>query len=75
MQWNVLADSFATRDSFPFVDPRLLSWEVRREKIAQVFSDYAEDIIGIEVYSFNSQVFHSKDSLSRTPFSTGSGSL
>jgi mRNA deadenylase 3'-5' endonuclease subunit Ccr4 len=49
MQWNVLADTLATPDSFPFVDPRLLLWERRYQMIVKVFEQYGQDIIGLEV--------------------------
>jgi mRNA deadenylase 3'-5' endonuclease subunit Ccr4 len=53
MQWNILADSLATPDSFPFVDPQLLLWEQRQQKIVQVFDQCGQDIIGVEVGKFS----------------------
>jgi mRNA deadenylase 3'-5' endonuclease subunit Ccr4 len=45
MQWNVLADCFATKESFPKVDTNILEWNFRKNLIRERILNLNPDII------------------------------
>ena len=49
MQFNQLADSLATGDAFPRVDPRWLAWEHRAPLILQEITRYKPDVVCLQV--------------------------
>ncbi|KAM3139441.1 hypothetical protein pb186bvf_008466 [Paramecium bursaria] len=47
-QWNTLANSLCTTDSFPNVDPAFLQWEYRQKLIQKIIQESKADIYCLE---------------------------
>ena len=47
MQWNILAQSLVTQDSFPRVPPEYLTWEHRLPLIIEHIRFVDADIVGL----------------------------
>lgn len=48
LQWNILDPDFSTKNDFPQIDESVLSWPVRKVKIAKTVKELNPDIICME---------------------------
>lgn len=48
MQYNILAECYATLDNFPYVNPRFLEWEFRFDMIVQQILTIDADVICLQ---------------------------
>jgi mRNA deadenylase 3'-5' endonuclease subunit Ccr4 len=57
LQWNALADGLCTRESFPFTNPNVLNWDVRKPQLEFGLEHISPSLVVLEEIDRYEDVF------------------